>query len=506
MSLDGQAAFLRADRLRGRLGHRLESKVGVGKNNPNHRYEVELWRSSRDTAENRFVLHVVTRSLRSLERFLDLVEGPGLSASFRELMQNRIRALRSVESQPLFRGVGRYTGLTQESLVLHHRTGYSEVYRVWLELRHQLEFFTSAPSGRIGMRSVNEVYEIWCFLELRKILIDLGLTERPHRSPRWQTKGVERELVDGMGASFTFGGPEGLVVRLSHEPTFGKAKGDGFRSYTVNQRPDIVLEAELTDPSGGQHGLMWIFDAKYRLKTASDDPDGSRDGGRTGDWLVPPDALDQMHRYRDSIVLRLGDGKSRPVVSAFALYPGPADQGQKLEANSYWDGIEEVGIGAFPLVPQRENLWLKEYMRRCLSLFADGLPDGLLSQGNVRIPVTGLSYKEEDLLFVPVEKLVGPFDLEALRDGESESVQLPPDFHPDRQRLSRVNWVAFVYKEPVTGVRLVRGAYHVPSGWLGDTVVLSNYLATKNPVEVPWRAGPWFRYSDLRWLISDSDE
>jgi hypothetical protein len=507
MTLEGQPAFLRADRLRGRLGHRLEQQVAAGRNQPNHKYGVELWRSSRDTPENRFVLHVIGQSLKGLERFLELVEGPGLSTSFRDLMGARIRSVQSFRAQPLFRGVAPFTGLKRESPVLHHRAGYSEVYRVWLELRHQLEFFATVPTGRIGMRSVNDIYEVWCFLEVRRILNDLGFTERTHRSPRWRTQGAQRELVDGMGASFTFDGPDGLAVRLSHEPTFGKTRGDGLRSYTVSQRPDIVLEADLPDSVEGPKKLIWIFDAKYRLKTAADDPDGSRDGERGGEWLVPPDALDQMHRYRDSIVLRYGEGKSRPVLSAFALYPGPTDQRQELQSNPYWAGIEEVGIGAFPLVPGRENLWLKEYLRRCFLPFSGWEPAQVLNQDSVRIPVTGLIYQEEDLLFLLAEKLTASVDLEALRQGEAQSVPLPQDFHPDRRRLSRVSWVAFVFKQPGTDIPMVHGAYHVPSGWsTAAPLALSNYLATKGPIELVWRSGPWFRYSDLRGLISDSYE
>ncbi len=248
------------------------------------KYAVELWRSSRDTPENRFILYVADKSLLGLERFLELVESPGLSSSFRDLMTGRIRKIRAFRAEPLFRGVGAYTGLTQESLVLQQRAGYSTVYRVWLELRHQLEFFAGLTSARVGMRSVNEIYEIWCFLEVRRILKELGLTERSHQRPRWQNRGVQRELA-GSGSAFIFDGPSNLEVRLSHEPTFGSSQGHGLRSYTVNQRPDIVLEVLVPKQENSQR-LIWIFDAKYRLKGTSDDPMGRDD--RAGEWLVPP--------------------------------------------------------------------------------------------------------------------------------------------------------------------------------------------------------------------------
>ena len=415
-------------------------------------------------------------------------------------MKGRIRKIRAFRAEPLFRGVGAYTGLMQESLVLHQRAGYSVVYRVWLELRHQLEFFASLTSTRVGMRSVNEIYEIWCFLEVRRVLKDLGLAERTHQRPRWQNRGVQRELA-GNGSAFIFDGPSGLVVRLSHEPTFGNASGHGLRSYTVSQRPDIVLEAMVPRKAGPQK-LIWIFDAKYRLKGASDDPLGRDD--RTSEWLVPPDALDQMHRYRDSIVLRLQEGKSRPVVSAFALYPGPIDQGQDSETNPYWTGIEQVGIGAFPLVPATDgHRWLKEFLSMSLEPLADWEPAQVLDRDNVRIPVTGLSYKEDDLLLISADWLARSVDLESLREGTTKSLVFPDDFHPDSRRISRVTWIAIAFSGEDPASRVVTGAYRVGDSMsVAKVVALSSFVATPFPVVLPWPPGPWFRYSDLRSLLS----
>ena len=509
MKLSGQPASLIADRIKGRLGHTVEGTVSEGRREPLKRYEVELWKSSRDTPENRFVLHVVNQSLRGLERFLELVDKPGLSPSFQALMNTRIKAVRAFRAEPVFRGVGPYTGMKKESLVLHHRSGYSSVYRVGLALRRHLEFFPLAPESRIGMRSVNDIYEIWAFLEIRTILQELGFVETQSKRPRWKTKGVERQLVDGSGASFHFTGPGGLSVRISHEPTYGNTEGDGLRSFTVEQRPDIVLEVESAPKEDNtSQKLIWIFDAKYRLKGPGDHFDKMPDTEK-GEWQVPSDALGQMHRYRDSIMLRLGNEKSRPVVSAFALFPGPGDQAQPLETSPYWSEIEEVGIGGFPLVPRTDGkgrLWLTEYMRRCFGPLEVWEPANVREHSNVRIPVTGLAYKEEDLLFLQAERLAGPVDFDELIEGRTESVRLSADFHPDRQRISRVKWIAFVLPQHNAELRVVSGAYQALSDWSENRceLTLGKFLATTHPMEIPWKAGPWFRYSDLRSLLVET--
>ncbi|MEZ9417587.1 hypothetical protein AB4189_26025, partial [Vibrio sp. 10N.286.49.E1] len=60
---------------------------------------------------------------------------------------------------------------------------------------------------------------------------------------------------------------------------------------------------------------------------------------------------------------------SRPVMGAFALYPGFCDQVNTH--NPYQDAIEQIGIGAFALLPSANNqlghnLWLKNYLQQKL--------------------------------------------------------------------------------------------------------------------------------------------
>lgn len=94
--------------------------------------------------------------------------------------------------------------------------------------------------------------------------------------------------------------------------------------------------------------LTYLFDAKYRLH--SDEKEGAPD-------TPPPDALNQMHRYRDAIYYmdRKADG-ARPekeVVGGYILFPGEGGP-EQVKQQPYYQAIEQVNIGAFPLRPGDE--------------------------------------------------------------------------------------------------------------------------------------------------------
>ena len=64
---------------------------------------------------------------------------------------------------------------------------------------------------------------------------------------------------------------------------------ESIAALPVIQNPDLVLRLE-------QHGVAtktWIFDSKYRVDV--DTKNSQRES-------APPDAIDQMHRYRDAIL------------------------------------------------------------------------------------------------------------------------------------------------------------------------------------------------------------
>ena len=390
--LEAHTSYNKAARLKGKLPARLGAKIKEDFANGLHeqRYQVTKKQLSVDTPENRFIKMVVSTAKKRLADFEYKLRQSNaapdkqrLSDTFLDELHQWQQPLQKTLKQGFMTDVGDYNGHSRESLVLQQKAGYSSVYRIWQELKLYLDIFDNQSS--ISMKSVAEIYEVWCFLTLRNILIDaLGFKEVAASKQALKLKDFfEYQLQDGFAGAFEFERNDGITARLAHEPPFNKATKD-IRTYSVSQKPDIVLEVILPN----NKRFIWLFDAKYRIKTLQsryDDPEQNID---TMDF-VPDDAINQMHRYHDALI-RIERGeevshegnsdqgvanfkKSRPIFGAFALYPGYFDQ--LNTKNPYLNSIDEVSIGAFALLPSAPNTdlksnnghyWLLDFLRQQL--------------------------------------------------------------------------------------------------------------------------------------------
>jgi len=392
--LQSHTSYNKAARLKGMLPQRLGAKIKEDFTNGQYdkRYQVTKKQLSVDTPENRFIKMVVATSKKRLADFESKLrqsnEAPDrqrLSDSFLDELHYWQQPLQKTLKQSFMTDVGAYNGRSRESLVLQQKVGYSAVYRIWQELKFYLDVFDSQSS--ISMKSVAEIYEIWCFLTLRNILIDeLGFKDITSKQPTLVLNDFfEYQLKDGFAGAFEFERSDGVKAKLAHEPVFTK-RGADIRSYLISQKPDIVLEITLPEPSNKR--FIWLFDAKYRIKTNStrfDNTDSDVDIDINSTDFVPDDAINQMHRYRDALIRITKDKavkgnkeqntadehKSRPVFGAFALYPGHFDQ--ISNDNPYRKAINEVAIGAFALLPSdlkteknsnNGHYWLSNFLRQ----------------------------------------------------------------------------------------------------------------------------------------------
>jgi predicted component of viral defense system (DUF524 family) len=417
---------VKAAKLKGRLSHKLGEQVkqGFSHGQNDKRYCVEKKQLSVDTPENRFIKMALIQCKRQIAGFEakfrasnQSLESQRLSESFLDILRCWQQPLQKLLNQSFLKDVGDYSGRSRESLVLQQKTGYSIVYRVWQELKFYLDVFGNQSS--ISMKSVAEIYEVWCFLCLKQILeqelgfdlVDNGVAKMS------QNDFFEYQLKDGFAGAFCFKRADGVTARLAHEPKFTK-KGQSIRSYLVNQEPDIVLEVTLpkVGESDEEKQFIWLFDAKYRIKTEKKRFDDSKENIAAIDY-APDDAINQMHRYRDALI-RLSTAneaisnqkatqansqiinqtlqkmvkKSRPVFGAFALYPGFFDQTQDI--NPYADAIDEVGIGAFALLPTQAGInycghkWLLEFLQAQIGTTLSGQTG---KTKDVVYPVAGLA-------------------------------------------------------------------------------------------------------------------
>lgn len=403
--LQPHTTYRRADRLAGRLPTKQAEQVreNIAAGLTHKRYRVQRSRLSVDTPENRFIKGIVVQSRKRLHHFErrlrqhnDAPDNQRISESFLQELAQWQRPLQKMLSQTFLSEVHASPHLQRESLVLQQKTGYSAVYRIWQKLKLYLDVFDGMTN--ISMKSVAEIYEVWCFLSIQQILEDdLGFTEKPRSAAKLTLNSLlEYRFKDGFAGAFEFERADGISARLAHEPLFQKSKTNP-KTYLVNQKPDIVLEVTFPEPNARRY--LWVFDAKYRISHEVD-----RFGRQSTDNTdyVPDDAINQMHRYRDALIGTTSGphstSKHRPVFAAFALYPGHFDQPQ--EDNPYAHAIDEIGIGAFALLPSQYNTagryWLTRFLQQQIGTQASRYSrqltqEQLLVQEAARIPHYGMA-------------------------------------------------------------------------------------------------------------------
>lgn len=353
------------------------------------RHEVTI--NTHNTRENRFVKFSLDRITHRLERvFARLKRHDEVTAEELNLLDGYNKKLHKLSNSPLFRGL-KGEPLRQESMVLQKRSGYAQVYRYWLMLQKGIELFEG--STQIGVRPVWELYELWCFLKMRKMVAEiLGLkfenieeiSETPMPMIEPFTENEQEHTV------FYYNGED--TIRLHYQHTYNRKSGD-VHTATTDNRPDIVL----TIRKANGFELTYLFDAKYRV---SDDNEFSKEDKEEINTLKaadypPSDAINQMHRYRDAIyygdsVNNVRQHTAKEIIGGYILFPGRGND-DAIRNRYFYKSIETVNIGAFPLLPnsrepQNEGTLLYAHLKKVLTEQSD------YEQIKDSIPQHGLVY------------------------------------------------------------------------------------------------------------------
>jgi len=335
--------YLKADRIK-KLTPIQEELIILNRKTPNKLYRTEIRKQSVNTIENRFfkfALQKTTRRYKNLKKYILNKYSDKLTFDFKIKLNDIENKLGVFISNPFLKNVGTFNGFKQESLLIQRGTGYSSIYKNWILLNSGLKFLDGIQ--KLEQKNIADLYEIWCFLEVKNIIqrivgkkpsqIDLAQIEIDDFVFKFN-KGVKSRIL--------YKKDNGDEIELFHDYQFNKSVEDRLKSYTVNQRPDIVVKLTKNDLKE-KYKFTYLYDAKYRL--VSDDND-------TGADIPPDDAINQMHRYRDSIYYKDPD-KSKPekeIIGGYILFPGVGDI-EKIKSHSFFKSIEKVNIGAFPLKP-----------------------------------------------------------------------------------------------------------------------------------------------------------
>lgn len=352
-----------------------------------HYFRYSVYDKTVNSMENRFVKYTLQQIGKQLENVFSTV----LNRPLTEISQSYIDRWKKYQStiqkylkHPFFDAVGKFEGMRQESLVLQGRMGYQQVYKNWLKLRKGIDFYQGTTN--IGTLQIWEIYELWCFIKVKQMILRIlqldpqsPLITEPHGSlVHYQrslsgNKSADYRVViqyptiddtlvaNEEDAAFAeqLAKHQGDIISIHYQHTFSRVREDDFdvRTMTTEQRPDIIVNIK----KANGEVLTYLYDAKYRVWS-----DSNLD--KTEDWYErdneatellqgadypPADAINQMHRYRDAIYYGLSDAerpKSKEVIGGYVLFPGRGDQ-ESIENRFYSKSIQQVNIGAFPLLP-----------------------------------------------------------------------------------------------------------------------------------------------------------
>lgn len=354
--LHGEEVYLRADKLK-QTPHNIENRLAEHRKEPAYLYRVEQHILSNDTQENRFLkfaLHQISKRYEDLRQRIEAVKTA--SGTMKSAMLATSETLKRQQHHPFFRTIGRFKGISQESMVLQKATGYSQVYRTWNLLRRA--YSLNDGLYRLQTKDIATLYEIWCFIEVSHIVkaqLHLDDEDVEHRN-RMEMNGIfSWELGKGEHSRILFRKDGVELAELVYNPKNADKGNDnvGMKDLvvpTVPQKPDIVLQLTKNDLQQGMK-MTYLFDAKYRI-----------DGKDKGVDVPPEDAINQMHRYRDAIYYKDYDANAlkKEVIGGYILFPGDGEPND-VAVSKFYKTIKEVNIGAFPLRPKNvENRKLLE--------------------------------------------------------------------------------------------------------------------------------------------------
>lgn len=471
--LQGIETYVRADKLT-RIPLAIENELAEHRKEQAHLYRIERQIQSNDTQENRFLKYALGQITTKYETLKNRIEAiRGASDAFKKEMRVMLDTLKHLQRNPFFRTVGRFKGLTQESLVLQKATGYSQVYRTWNLLRRA--YSLNDGIYRLQSKDIATLYEIWCFIEVSHIVKELlGIDVDVDHQNRTEMNGIFTwELGKGEHSRILFKKDNIELAELVYNPKHTDKENDdvgiaNVESRTVPQKPDIVLQLTKQDLRKDMK-MTYLFDAKYRI-----------DGNVNGVDTPPEDAINQMHRYRDAIYYKEHSTNElkKEVIGGYILFPG---DGQKadIEVAKFYKSIDEVNIGAFPLRPKDEEN--RELLVEFIKTLIDQASLEILEDS---IPQKGLYYTHEEpkdavYMILALDKDVNK-DVDSITKGHATSIVMGRKGMQEVDDIQTVRYIA-----PIVPGKHINGYYKVTKATLKE-IKGSDY-----PIRIKFDVGDW---------------
>src|SRR5690606_19168494 len=243
------------------------------------------------------------------------------------------------------------------NMVMQMKVGYRDAYKIYLIVTRGLAL--QGEMFKMSVKDVATLYEYWTYLKVGQIL--RGKYEAIDQNIVKVTSGhLFVNLDQTRDAKQVFRHPHtGEKITLSFQKNTGKLP-------TVTQKTDIMLEIE---KNGKDYSYNYIFDAKYRIDFARDNPGPLEED------------INTMHRYRDAHVTKRNGPYERHAFGAYVLFPWHDEENYEL--HHFYKSIDEVNIGGLPFLPRTTKL-VERLVERLVESNPEELQqEGILPQGSI---------------------------------------------------------------------------------------------------------------------------
>src|SRR5690554_169619 len=356
-----------------------------------------------DTAENRFIKHVLEVFKQFCEECLSIFEKHKMAKPVSEAIL-LINNLESHLNHPFFKNINPPTSLKLNSPVLQKRSGYREILNRWLQfdLASKLIWKGGEDVYKAGKKDIASLYEYWLFFTL----YDLVKEKFNIQSVNFDEQAYKHLIVptsDGLNVMVKSGkhtALEGiytkrnrdLKIKFSYNRTFkggnnyGEAKSG---SWTAPLRPDYTLSvwsnAFTEKQAEANESIVHIhFDAKYKITNFYQTVHPNLDGLELEQTLNQEELDERKGTYKNVDLLKMHAYKDaiRRSGGAYILYPGAKEKPFR--------GFHEIipGLGAFSVNPSTNKSEINE-----LSKFIDSIIDHLLDRTSQREQLSDETYK-----------------------------------------------------------------------------------------------------------------
>lgn len=288
--------------------------------------------------ENRFIKFFLKESVILLEYYLKIYEDISKKQTIDFQLVNKIKLhiqkLNQILSSSPFKELTSLNYIPFESQILTKQNGYRQLFMNFLLLKSQHNsIFDSETTQSIDAKSIDKIYEIWCFFSLTYQL-EIIYSDSAVNYVTYKENKQSKNIFSNDGNTYFFFKESSVFppIKLYFKKIFSPPE-----SYSQTYDPDITLEVL---DSQLQVKSRIFFDSKFKLDS------------KTGTFKN--EDINKMHTYLDAISNSHG---------SFILYPG-------LKSKTYFKEDSSIGVGAFGFKPGiNENSSLKGYLINILKSF-----------------------------------------------------------------------------------------------------------------------------------------